>query len=630
MKNNFSIKIGDRITYNDENYEICHIENEVIRYSNLISGNMYFITYDDLINKIICEDIKFTTLSIPKLHINQALTINEISIYLKYFFSNNISCSKKSLNLAIINITKENPDLRRISASTLARYIKKYRDNSDSFDCFYQEAGGNKNLRFSIEVESIINEEIFNFIKEQENFSPSDAYLIIKNRIQALNTNEKIPCERTIYRRFEKIDPYIIVKNKKGQRQANRIFKASGQSLISPSLLAIVEMDTHFIDCIILDNDGNVLGRPQLCIVIDVYTRAIVGWHLCMLPASATKTLLALKNMLIRPHLGLTGGIPTVLIPDNGAEFNNNALANFCNSFNITKSESQPYSPNNKPHIESFFRSLNKSIIHKLKGTTYSSPLTRGDYDSVGNACYTLCELRELINDWIENIYHKRIHSGTNQRPEQMWKEAAKIFPVLSIPEYEIERKCRTVFRYKINKGQINLKGLRYKSQALATLNHHYKDKVTIYVNQLDLSSIYIQDPFNKYNLIQADSIYPEATKELTLAEWLEAKEILREKYKSDPDEIKSEELLYLARLNFLQKIQTMNKINKRFKQVKNDLPQMISQQEQRLKLTYLSDNIIDIYPSESQLDIDKNLTYDNLPTDLTDFFYEEVNFDEE
>ena len=105
---------------------------------------------------------------------------------------------------------------------------------------------------------------------------------------------------------------------------------------------------------------------------------------------SATKTLLVLKNMLMRPHRGLIGGLPTVVIPDNGCEFNNNALANFCNSFNITKSESQPYSPNNKAHIESFFKSLNESIIHKLKGTTYSSPLHRGDYDSIGNACYTL------------------------------------------------------------------------------------------------------------------------------------------------------------------------------------------------------------------------------------------------
>lgn len=344
---------------------------------------------------------------------------------------------------------------------------------------------------------------------------------------------------------------------------------------------------------------------------------------------SATKTLLVLKNMLMRPHRGLIGGLPTVVIPDNGCEFNNNALANFCNSFNITKSESQPYSPNNKAHIESFFKSLNESIIHKLKGTTYSSPLHRGDYDSIGNACYTLDTLRDLVNEWIENIYHKRVHSGTQQRPEKMWDDASKILPPLTIPKLEVERKCRTVFRYKISKGQINLKGLRYKSHALATLNSHFKEKVTIYVDQLDLSTIYVQDPFNKNNLIQADSIYPDATKNLTLAEWLEAKEIIREKYNCDPNEIKNEELLHLARLNFLQKIQTLNRKNKRFRQAKNDLPQMIKQQEDRLKLTSLNDEKADVRSSNIHIDDVPHLTYDNLPSDLTNFFYEEINFDE-
>lgn len=209
-----------------------------------------------------------------------------------------------------------------------------------------------------------------------------------------------------------------------------------------------------------------------------------------------------------------------------------------------------------------------------------------------------------------------------------MWKEAEKIFPVLTVPDLEIERKCRTVFHYKIHKGQINLKGLRYKSHALATLNDRYKEKVTIYVNQLDLSSIYIQDPFNPHNLIQADSIYPEATKDLTLAEWLEAKEILREKYKCNPDEIKNEEILYLVRLNFLEKIQKLNRKNKRFRQVKNDLPTMITSLESHLNLTILGDEDKAIKP-QYNLKTTSPLTFDNLPPNLTDFFYEEVNLDE-
>ncbi len=70
MKNKLSINIGDRITYKDEFYEICYIEQDVIRYSNFINGNMYFITKDDLIQKISNGDVKFTNLSIPQFHKN--------------------------------------------------------------------------------------------------------------------------------------------------------------------------------------------------------------------------------------------------------------------------------------------------------------------------------------------------------------------------------------------------------------------------------------------------------------------------------------------------------------------------------------------------------------------------------
>ncbi|MDM1021063.1 hypothetical protein QSV37_12235 [Acinetobacter sp. VNK23] len=124
MKNNFKLNIGDRFTYLNENYEICYIENEVIRYSNFISGSMHFITEYNLVNKILNGDIKLTTLNIQKTHKNQKLTIDEISKYLTYIFSNKIPCTNKKLKSAILKLRKDNPNVREISASTLARYSK--------------------------------------------------------------------------------------------------------------------------------------------------------------------------------------------------------------------------------------------------------------------------------------------------------------------------------------------------------------------------------------------------------------------------------------------------------------------------------------------------------------------------
>ena len=55
----------------------------------------------------------------------------------------------------------------------------------------------------------------------------------------------------------------------------------------------------------------------------------------------------------------------------------------------------------------------------------------------------------------------------------------------------------------------------------------------------------------------------------------------------------------------------------------------MIKQQEDRLKLTSLNDDKADVCSSNIHTDDIPHLTSDNLHSDLTDFFYEEINFDE-
>lgn len=371
---------------------------------------------------------------------------------------------------------------------------------------------------------------------------------------------------------MERFDPYLKIRNKKGKILADKLFTSSGQSLISPGLMSIVEIDTQQVDCIIVDENGSTLGTPWICIIIEVYTRAIVGWHICMLAPCSIKTIHALKSMICAPSRGKMGGIPTHIIPDNGVEFKNNTIDNFCNTFNITKCESESYKPDNKPHIERFFLTLNHNVYHKLRGTTLSSYEKRGEYNSEKLACYTLNEISEFTEDFIENIYHRSIHSATGERPASHWKKAEKYCAPLYVSEIEAEQKCRHVYRYKINKGQINFKGLRYKSHALATLGYKFKEKVTVYVDHMDLSHIFIQDPYDNSNIIRADSILKEYTENMSLDEYLEAKEELKKYYKTDINEIKNENLLFLARLLFVQKIRGESKRKRRHKKIDDEL----------------------------------------------------------
>lgn len=240
----------------------------------------------------------------------------------------------------------------------------------------------------------------------------------------------------------------------------------------------------------------------------------------------------------------------------------------------------------------------------------------------------TLDQVQEFIGEWIDNIYNCTIHSETLERPLSKWKESTSLIPALKIPKLEIEQKCRTVLRLTINKGQIIVKGLRYKSHALATLQYKIEGKVNIYVDQLDLSYIYVQDPFDSSNFIKADSVFPQLTKDLSLTEWIESRKILREKYKTDPTEIKNEQLLYLARLNFLEKIQSLKSVSGKFKQIKNDLPALIHKAEQELNIYPIEKNEVFTLTDSNEAkyeDLDASVNEKS----LTEYFFEEINFNE-
>jgi transposase InsO family protein len=85
-----------------------------------------------------------------------------------------------------------------------------------------------------------------------------------------------------------------------------------------------------------------------------------------MFPPSALTTLALIKDMITRPNKDLPGGIPSIIIPDNGVEFKNNSLARVCEQLKITITPSQIGTPNNKPHIERFFGTLTEGILQNF------------------------------------------------------------------------------------------------------------------------------------------------------------------------------------------------------------------------------------------------------------------------
>ncbi|EKU54978.1 transposase [Acinetobacter baumannii] len=571
--------MGLRFSLAGSNYEVVFVHGAVVRYSAKVGGKIYKMALEKFNEKFSLGEIQFDInateclLSEIKTQIlmrKQAYIKNTI-VDVKHLYS------KSEVRTVIRKTAKQINDLNPPVPRTVMRWVEVYLDAGKDLYALNKFRVGNKFLRFPIEVEELIQKSIQElFLAKQEIVTCEDVYDDVKNTMANKGIDLNLcPTLRTIQRRIAILDPYVVLRAKQGTRAANNALKAAGEKIISPFFMSLVEIDTHTLDIFIIESESKqVLGRPFLTCAIDVHTRCIVGYYLCMLPANATKTLAVLKQMLLRAHQGLPGGLPSLIIPDNGVEFKNTTFSRVCKDLGITIQPAQNRNPNNKPYIERFFGTLAGSLIHKIKGTTFSNPQTRGDYDSQKNASITLENLRSYIDDWIHDVYHKSMNSDFGSIPQTAWSNAIKLAPPRLISLFHIEIIVRKAMTKTINHGQVGFLDLKYKAHSLATLKAKGISKVNVMVDETNLEHVFIEDPFNAGNYIQADSTTPDYTKNLTLYEHqmirLERKEFLNDERKK-----LGEHELSFARWRLYQRIQSDIKLNnKKAKQLKNDLPQ--------------------------------------------------------
>lgn len=481
-------------------------------------------------------------------------------------------CSQKQLGQLIPFLALELEDPAPPAPRTVAGWVRRYFQENKTVTAFTSRGHlrGNRTLRFSPQIEILITEGIQQVYLQPERRHAKDvlAYVIGKLAEQGLlhahGSAVKLPSLRTIERRIKDLDPYVITMAKRGKVAADRVARAAGQQILSPRAMFLVQIDTHYLDIVLIDPEtGDVIGRPYLVCIIDVYTRAVVGVYISMFPPSATTTLAAVKDMLTRLGRGLPGGVPVRIIPDNGVDFKNSAFVRLCGRLGIIIVPAEVRDPNDKAHIESFFRTLTYSLTQKLKGTTFSCPIDRGEYDSRRRAALMLERLQEHILEWVNEVYHKTIHTRTGRAPILAWEDATKGWSAPTLSTEEINAIARWPWQRSIHKGRVLIDGIEYFSHALATLEAMGETSVTVLVDELDLHYVYVEHPSERSMLILAESTNPDYTLGLTWYAHQEVKKLRKEMTKADLRRLGQHAYL-LAWWTLLEKIQTDSTLAKR------------------------------------------------------------------
>jgi putative transposase len=542
------LAIGTRIAIHNQAFEIAHVDHMTVRYTPCEGGRARRIPVETFWSLVDEGVVGFCGTAESGGHPPQLWQLTdkqreEMQRRYEYVASamlcrRNVTASA-NLRRTIDAVAERENDSNPPSRATLARWLQIFAQsdgNPKSLVPRHREKG-RRNMRFSFEVESIVQETIMTDYLTGSRNSIEQVICNITGQAQThpwLN-GQSLPSRASIYRRAAALDPYVVALKRYGATIANRRFRAAGASLEAVRPMQTVMMDGHRMDVLVVDGEsGEILGRPFLVCLLDVASRAVVGWHISLVPFCATTALAAIKDMCARDPASGPGGIPEVVIPDNGPDLASKALRKLCTWLGIHIEPAKAYSPNDKAHIERFFRTVNMMLVHLFPGTTFSSPSDRGEYASEKLACLTLDDVKEKFGKWLTAVYHVHTNSSTKRAPIMLWNELQDSYPILHFSAAELDVVARVVQRRAINKGRVLVNHLYYKSDGLAMLEARGMGDVTVLIDEMDLAFVYVQHDSNPNVLYKADAVRREYTRELTQYEHDKVLEGIKKLQKDD------------------------------------------------------------------------------------------------
>jgi putative transposase len=328
-----------------------------------------------------------------------------------------------------------------VCRSTIYNWITRLENTGLLSDLLNEERdGGRGEGRLRPEVEAVIKTTIVDFhLKKRK--SVVKTYEELKKR--SMNAGLRIPNIKTLYKRVSWLSEYDKIAATKGKELAEQLcFPKPGRVIGASTLLSHVQIDHMFLDIEIVDDrDRKPIGRAWLTLIIDVFSRMVLGLYISLDHPSAFSAGMCIVNAILPKELWLHklgieaewpcwGKMITIQM-DNAKEFRGNTIRRACEEYGIDPLFRAVKKPRYGAYIERYLGTVAEEL-KALPGATFSSPDERGCYDSSGNAALTFSELEKYLVNFIVGDYHQRIHSELDMSPIAKWHEG--VFGTAQIP----------------------------------------------------------------------------------------------------------------------------------------------------------------------------------------------------
>ena len=193
-----------------------------------------------------------------------------------------------------------------ISPAQVYRLITRFRRHPVTSSLVVTKPGPKKGVRLlPSEIELRIEEAIDAVFKQRERPTLEKLRRDIRKDCDAAGLRP--PSRKAVRARVSARSLRELVKARDGTAAARQTFAPVGQGLRPSSPLSLVQIDHTLVDIQLVDDLSRaVVGRPWLTVVLDVFSRSVLGFYLSFDAPSAAGVALAIGQAVLPKQEWLT------------------------------------------------------------------------------------------------------------------------------------------------------------------------------------------------------------------------------------------------------------------------------------------------------------------------------------
>lgn len=208
--------------------------------------------------------------------------------------------------------------------------------------------------------------------------------------------------------------------------------------------------------------------RAQASAVEDVYSRALMGIFVSAKAPDSWSVSLALRDAIIprggdidQPH-----GLPRHIHTDRGGNYISADTAALCARLGIGMVEGPAYYPNDKGKIERVLKTLKEGRLTTVPGHVANIGSSETAAMKRIDTLLTISQLRQLIRDWVDGVYHQTEHRTTGATPIDRWRE-------LHIPQMPASEAELNMLMLQSEERMVQKDGILFGSRLYSMVSEH-------------------------------------------------------------------------------------------------------------------------------------------------------------